>query len=150
MILDQQEHLLDQRDLGETEREQIMADVREDAEKVRSLDIADDEVLFGLGGRAYFRTLAEYNGPETAAALDIPLFLAQGGRDYQVTPDGDFPVWQDALAGMSKVSLERYDDLNHLFQESEGPMTNTEYYDPAAVLDERLVDAVTTFVDDNT
>jgi dienelactone hydrolase len=149
VILDQQEHLLDQRDLGETEREQIMADVREDAEKVRSLDIADDEVLFGLGGREYFRTLTEYNGPETAAALDIPLFLAQGGRDYQVTPDEDFPIWQEALAGMPNVSLERYDDLNHLFQESEGPMTNTEYYDPAAVLDERLVDAVATFVDSN-
>ena len=148
-ILDQREHLLDQRDLGETEREQFLANIPEAAEKIRSLDIGDDEVLLGLGGREYFRTLTEYDGPETAATLETPLLLAQGGRDYQVTPDGDFPLWQDALAGLSNVSFELYDELNHLFQESAGPTTNSEYYRPAAVLDERVVDDIATFVDSN-
>ena len=148
-ILDQRAHLLDQRDLDGTEREQFLAEIPEAAEKIRSLDIGDDEVLLGLGGREYFRTLTEYDGPEAAAMLDTPLLLAQGGRDYQVTPDGDFPLWQDALAGLSNVSFELYDDLNHLFQEGEGPTTNSEYYRPAAVLDERVVDDVATFVDSN-
>jgi pimeloyl-ACP methyl ester carboxylesterase len=149
-ILDQQRHLLEQQDLSEAERENALADVRTVAEKIRSLDIGDEEVLLGLGGREYFRSLAEYDGPETAADLDVPLFVGQGGRDYQVTPDDDFPVWQSALSDRSAVRFERYSSLNHVFQDGTGPSTGAEYFDADAVFDQRVVEDVAAFVERHT
>ena len=147
LVLDQQRHLLDQQDLTGEEREEAMAEVRETAAKIRTLDIGDDEVLLGLGGREYFRTLAEYDGPETAASLEIPLFLGQGGRDYQVTVEGDFSLWEAALSEASDAQFTVYEDLNHLFQRGEGPSTGSEYYERDAVLDRRVVEDVAAFVD---
>jgi len=145
-VLDQQRHLLDQQDLPDEEREQALAEARATAEKIRSLDIGEDEVLLGLGGREYFRTLAEYDGAETAAGLEIPLFLAMGGRDYQITVEEDLPVWQDALSE-NDVEVAVYEDLNHQFQRGEGPSTGTEYYEPGAVFDRRVVEDIAAFVD---
>ena len=147
LVLDQRRHLLDQQDLTDEEREEAMAEVRETAEQIRTLDIGDDEVLLGLGGREYFRTLAEYDGPETAASLEIPLFLGQGGRDYQVTVEADFSRWENALSEASDVQFTVYDDLNHLFQRGEGASTGSEYYERDAVLDRRVIEDVAAFVD---
>jgi pimeloyl-ACP methyl ester carboxylesterase len=148
-VRDQQRHLIDQRDLTDAEREQALAEADALAENISSLDIDDDEVLLGLGGREYFSSLAAYDGPETAAKLDIPLFLAQGGRDYQVTDEQDLPLWKDALSGMSGVQFAVYDNLNHLFQHSDGPMTPSEYYEPAAVFDQRVVEDIGAFIEQN-
>jgi len=146
-VLSQQRHLLAQRDLSAAEREEALAEFRPTVEKIRSLDIGDDEVLLGLGGREYFRSLAEYDGPAAAAALDSPVFVGQGGRDYQVTPDGDFRIWRETLSGEPRVRFERYPDLNHLFQAGSGPATSTEYYDPEAVFDRRVVEDVAAVVE---
>lgn len=146
-VLDQQRHLIEQRDLTAREREAALERARSRAERIRTLDIADDEVLLGLGGREYFRSLAAYDGPETAAGLDLPLFVGQGTRDYQVTPDGDFPRWEAALAGRSDVRLELYEGLNHLFQAGRGPSTPAEYFAPEAVLAGRVVEDVVGFLE---
>lgn len=145
-VLDQQRHLIEQRNLSESEREEALADAREIAEKIRSLDMNDDEVVLGLGGREYFQSLAEYEGPEAAAELEIPLFVGQGDRDYQVTPDGDFPIWKDALSNQSNVRFELYEGLNHVFQDGTGPSTGVEYFDADAVLDQCVVEDITIFV----
>lgn len=149
-ILDQERYLIDQQELTEEKRVEALAEARMKAEKIRTLDIGDDEVLLGLGGREYFRSLAEYDGPAVAADLEIPLFIGQGQRDYQVTPDEDFPVWRDALSGQSDVRLEVYDGLNHVFQDGTGPSTGTEYFQPAAVFDRRVVEDIAGFVEANT
>ncbi|PSP38636.1 hypothetical protein BRC71_05295 [Halobacteriales archaeon QH_7_65_31] len=146
-VLDQRRHLIEQQDLSGSEREEALADARDVAEQIRSLDIGDDEVLLGLGGREYFRSLAEYDGPETAAESEVPLFVAQGDRDYQVTPDGDFSIWREALSDESNARFERYDGLNHLFQDGTRPSTGAEYYDPDAVFARRVVEDITAFVE---
>ena len=43
-----------------------------------------------------------------------PLFILQGGRDYQVT-NTDFALWQKGLKSRKNCSLRLYPDLNHLF-----------------------------------
>lgn len=148
-ILDQQRHLLDVRGVTGEERERAISELEARTEQVRSLDIGDDEVVFGLGGREYFETLAGYDALEAAAGLEIPLLLGQGGRDYQITVEDDLPLWQEALSGQSTVEFELYDDLNHLFQQSEGPRTNTEYYQPEVVLAQRVVEDIAAFVEEN-
>jgi pimeloyl-ACP methyl ester carboxylesterase len=146
-VLDQRRHLLDQQNVTDEEREEALAELQKTAEKIRTLDIGDDEVLLSLGGREYFRTLAEYDGPKTAAGLEIPLFLAMGGRDYQITVENDLPIWREALSSASDVAIEVYDDLNHLFQQGEGPSTGREYYEPDAVFDRRVIEDVAAFVE---
>ncbi|SCL50185.1 hypothetical protein GA0070604_2069 [Micromonospora eburnea] len=76
----------------------------------------------------------------TAAALDKPMLILQGGRDYQVTVDDDLTSWQAGLAQRPDVVIRIYDADNHLFFPGSGPSTPAEYeppqhVDPAVVAD---------------
>jgi len=95
------------------------------AERVDDLDIEDGETVLG-GGRPYWESLASYDAVATARGLSVPLFLGFGGRDYQV-PTADRDRWREALAGESGVTVETYDDLNHLFIPGSGPSSPEEY-----------------------
>ena len=62
----------------------------------------------------YFQSLAELAPLVTAQAIEQPLLILQGERDYQVTMV-DFGVWQEAFADSERVSLKSYPALNHQF-----------------------------------
>ena len=66
------------------------------------------------------------------------MLVLQGGRDYQVTPDGDFPRWKKALEENEHAQFELYPPLNHLFIAGEGQSTPTEYDEPLHV-DETVI-----------
>jgi dienelactone hydrolase len=83
--------------------------------------------LFGGIGAQYWRELTHDNPAATAAALDIPILLLQGGRDYQVTVDDDLARWRHALAGHDNVTERRYPNANHLFIDGSGPPNPDEY-----------------------
>lgn len=75
-----------------------------------------------------------------AAALDRPMLILQGGRDYQVTVEDDLARWQEALAGRPDVTIRVHAADNHLFFPGDGPSTPAEYdppehVDPAVVAD---------------
>lgn len=118
------------------------------AERIRSLDFPDDEVVY-LGGDEYWRTLAEYDHLQTASDLAVPRLLLFGERDYQVTVEEDLPRWKDALDGESNVTFRRYDRLNHLFMPGSGKPNNEEYFQTDHVA-ERVVGDLTAFVGDAT
>jgi len=146
LIVRQTEHLLD---LGsalvpESQRQEQLETVREEAEQMRTLDIGDDEVV-RFGGREWHRSLQEYHQTATAANLDIPLLLIQGGQDWQVTVENDLPIWRDALEEKRNATIEVYDNLNHMFQPSSGRRTRAEYLQDRPV-DERVIDTISTFV----
>jgi uncharacterized protein len=76
----------------------------------------------------------------TAAALDKPMLILQGGRDYQVTVDDDLTGWQAGLAHREDVVIRVYDADDHLFFPGSGPSTPVGYeapqhVDPAVVTD---------------
>ncbi len=76
----------------------------------------------------------------TAAHLDKPMLILQGGRDYQVTIADDLIGWQTGLADRDDVTIHIHDADNHLFFSGSGPSTPTEYepaqhVDPAVVTD---------------
>jgi len=81
---------------------------------------------------AYWLDLRAYNQGAVACALNVPMFLLQGTRDFQVT-EQDFEGWERMLAGREDVTLKRYPGLNHLFMEGEGPSTYAEYHRPGHV-----------------
>lgn len=97
----------------------------------------EGEVLLGARA-AYWIDMSKYDALAVAAKLDRPIFVAQGGRDYQVTKT-DFEAWKKALAGRKDVRYALYPELNHLFGSGEGKSSPEEYQRRTPV-DPRLID----------
>jgi alpha/beta superfamily hydrolase len=88
-------------------------------------------------GAQFWRDVADYDPVATATELDAAAYALQGGRDYQVTAEDDFPAWRDAL-GSDHARL--YDDLNHLFIPGEGDPSPGEYFRPGNVAEAVVAD----------
>jgi fermentation-respiration switch protein FrsA (DUF1100 family) len=110
--------------------------VEEMAEQVRNLSIEEDEMIFG-GSYAYWEYLSDYEPVVVASALDIPVLVLQGERDYQVTME-DFQLWAQGL-GNSAVFIS-YGELNHLMMYGTGPSTPDEYFLGGNVAEEVVED----------
>ncbi|MGW5746039.1 hypothetical protein [Amycolatopsis sp. NPDC003861] len=97
------------------------------------------DLLFGWPA-SYWLDLRGYDPVATAAALDRPMLILQGGRDYQVTATGDLVRWQEGLAHRPDVTIRVHEAADHLFFRGEGPSTPAGYeapqhVDPAVVAD---------------
>jgi dienelactone hydrolase len=75
---------------------------------------------------AYWIDLRGFDPPAAASALEVPMLLLQGGRDYQVTA-ADFDKWRTTLAKRQDVAFKLYPALNHLFIAGAGPSLPAEY-----------------------
>ncbi|WP_121822619.1 alpha/beta hydrolase [Halostella salina] len=126
--------------VSDLERERIDA-VRDAVERIRAGEVAEGELVLNAPP-GYWESLESYDQVETAASLSRPLFIAQGGRDYQVTVEEDFRRWRDALT-RANVTFERYPDLNHLFMPGEGTPNPSEYYRPNHVAEALVADLAT-------
>jgi hypothetical protein len=145
-IVAQTEHLATLDGTVTDAEQQQLAQVKALAEKIRTLDIDDDEVVNNYGGDEYYRTLQEYDHIATVQDLSSPRYVAQGGSDWQVTVAEDLDNWRTALDGESTAAIEVYPDLNHHFQESTGKETAQEYQEPDSHVAERLVADIASFV----
>ncbi|HKL51165.1 MAG TPA: alpha/beta fold hydrolase [Wenzhouxiangellaceae bacterium] len=101
--------------------------------------------LLGLP-ESYLIDLREYDPVAMAESLDLPMLIAQGGRDYQVTVEDDFARWQSVMSGRSAVRTTLYESLNHLFISGDGMATPTEYMTRAGHVDDRLLDDLADFI----
>lgn len=109
------------------ENESLAINMSIDAiEKIKTLNISEDEKILNAY-KTYWEYLYNYDQVKTAEALEIPIFILQGKRDYQVTYEDDYMIWNNTLYDDNKVLLKSYNLLNHLFISGEGPPTNTEY-----------------------
>lgn len=95
------------------------------------------ELPFGLSG-SYWLDLRSYDPVSEASALDKPMLILQGGRDYQVTVQDDLLRWKEGLAHRPDVTIRVYEADNHLFFPGTGPSTPAEY-DPAQHVDPAVV-----------
>ncbi|EWM18410.1 alpha/beta fold hydrolase [Kutzneria sp. 744] len=95
------------------------------------------ELPFGVPA-PYWLDLRDYDAPATAARLDVPMLILQGGRDYQVTVDDDLALWQAELADRPNVTVRVYEADNHMFSPGSGPSTPAEY-EPAQHVDPEVV-----------
>jgi dienelactone hydrolase len=115
--------------------------VARQADLVDSPDLSDAtpaaELPFGVPA-SYWLDLRAYDAPATAAALEIPILLCQGARDYQVTVADDLALWQETLGGRDKVTVRVYEADNHLFFPGSGPSTPAEY-EPAQHVDPEVI-----------
>jgi hypothetical protein len=141
VLLEQTRYVLGAQAIDEPTRAMKLEALRDELRRVRSEgpDAQNIEVGGITAPRRYFRDLLSPRGPEIAKELSIPIFVAQGGRDYQVTLE-DFGGWKDALGGKPETTFRLYPALNHLFARGDGPSTPDEYrwpghVDPAVIED---------------
>jgi uncharacterized protein len=103
-----------------------------------SVDTPPSELPLGSPA-AYWLDLREYDPLATAAALEVPMLLVQGGRDYQVTAE-DLAGWQGALGDRADVTFREYPSLDHLLFAGEGPSRPEDYLQPGHVAPEVVRD----------
>ncbi|MDQ3134721.1 MAG: alpha/beta fold hydrolase [Acidobacteriota bacterium] len=114
--------------LSEAERAQI-DEAKRQAALIKGLK-AGDAFTTNVAGAppSYWLDLRGYNPPLAARALNTPMLIIQGERDFNVTMD-DFRNWQ-TLAGRKGVEFKTYPKLDHLFYEGEGPASGADYAQP--------------------
>jgi len=88
---------------------------------------------------AYWLDLRGYDPTATARDLSIPIFIAQGGRDYQVPP-GELLIWREALGDHAEATIREYRSLNHLLLAGSGSSRPAEYGVPGHVATEVVED----------
>lgn len=130
--------------------EQKLQDIQKAVESLDQRALAANEIIPGFGGYAsYFYSLMEIDPLEKARKLDIPILIIQGGRDYQVSEQRDFVLWEEALRLESRVSFRLYPSLNHLLFPGEGPSSPQEYENPNHV-DETVIRDIVSWVKEHT
>ncbi|MEV6273943.1 alpha/beta fold hydrolase [Nocardia sp. NPDC051832] len=117
--------------------------VIEQAKRVDSPELSratpPEDLPFGAPG-SYWLDLRSYDPVATAAALDTPMFIAQGGRDYQVTVADDLAGWQAGLADRSDVTIRVYEADDHMLFPGGGPSLPADYARPQHVDPELIAD----------
>lgn len=95
---------------------------------------------------SYWIDLKNYDPVDVASKLPQPIMVLQGGRDYQVTTDGDFDLWKQKLESNEKNMFRLYPDLNHLFIVGEGTAVPEEYFFKPGHVDDQVLDDISEFV----
>ncbi|RDI54336.1 alpha/beta hydrolase family protein [Nocardia mexicana] len=125
------------------EAARLLATFTEQAKVVDSPELSvttpPSELPFGASG-AYWLDLRAYDPVATAVQVAKPMFIVQGGRDYQITVADDLIGWQRGLADRPDVTIRIYDALNHMLCPGTGPSTPADYeavghVDPELVTD---------------
>jgi uncharacterized protein len=116
------------------EKQVYLDEITQQVARVKSLGPSDVNSSLRLlrAPVSYWLDLRGYDPPEAAKALQQPVLILQGERDYQVTMD-DFHRWKAALASQPNVTFKSYATLNHLFMEGNGKSSPAEYDKPGHV-----------------
>ena len=118
------------------------------AQQVRRVKMLSNEdgpktEVFGASP-SYWLDLDGYHPHQEARALDAPMLILQGERDYQVTME-DFANWKAALSDREHVRFKSYPNLNHLMLGGSGLSQPAEYEEPGHVAPE-VIDDITKWV----
>jgi len=66
----------------------------------------------------YLKEMENHPAADYLTAIEKPVLILHGGKDFQVTTEKDFALYQKICAGKQNVTLKLYPELNHLFMKS--------------------------------
>ncbi|MDR0313919.1 MAG: lysophospholipase [Treponema sp.] len=66
----------------------------------------------------YFKELDGHPVADYLTAIKKPVFILQGGKDFQVSQEKDFALFQKICAGKPNVNFKLYPELNHMLMKS--------------------------------
>jgi len=115
-----------------------LAELERQVMLVKNLSMNETEKIFGVP-KSYWVDLATYDPVQSAQLLDIPMFILQGERDYQVTMV-DYDRWNETFSNNPLVRLKTYPSLNHFFMTGTGIPTNAEYMVEGHVEEDVILD----------
>ncbi len=135
LILDQISYLASPEGGADPAAQKLLDGLADKVALVESADLSPDtpatDLPLGIPA-SYWLDLREYDPVATTAGLSIPVFISQGGRDYQVPPS-ELALWRSGLAGKTDVTIHEYPALNHLLMAGSGPVRPAEYAVPGHV-----------------
>lgn len=146
LMLEQVEYLLSLEETVPPQAQEQIDAIRAEVAALQDVQSAEDAPQDSYLGVPveYWLDLRAYDPVATAQSLDLPMLIAQGERDYQVTLE-DFEGWQAGLAERDTVRFETYPALNHLFMAGEGQPSPQEYAQPGHV-DPAVIDDIATWI----
>ena len=85
---------------------------------------------------------------QTAVDLDLPLFIAQGEKDWQVRPADGVEAWQAKLPQDFDAVYKLYPDMTHMLFDLQGTPTGTaaDYMAADARVSETLIEDIATWI----
>lgn len=137
------------------EGDKLLAQVKEQVKTVKSKDLSADTPLdqlpLNIPGK-YWLDLRNYDPVAVMQNTSQPMLILQGGRDYQVTVDGDYSLWlslgqsNHSSAQVSRFTFKLYPNLNHIFAPGQGMATPAEYMTKPAHVDKMVIDDITHWI----
>jgi hypothetical protein len=114
--------------------------VRKETARLREGADPNDVKILNVAA-SYWNELNEYaaRSLEQAKSLKCRLFIANGGRDYQITRK-DFDLYRKTLEKRKNATFQWYEDLNHLFMPGKGKATPAEFLKPNHVAETLIRD----------
>lgn len=128
IIIDQYKYIYSKDGLSKGEK-QMIKEIKRKSKNVSKIDENSNFDASDLSlnqNQYYWNYMINYNQVETLKEIELPVFIAQGERDYQV-PMKEFEIWQKKLKNKSNIFFKSYPKLNHLFIEGEGKSYPDEY-----------------------
>lgn len=105
------------------------------------------QTLFGIN--AYYQLdEMRVDAVETAVCNALPLFIAQGAQDWQVTLEDGLEGWRARLPEDFAATYVVYENMNHLLSEMAGEATGTalDYADPDARVSPALIEDIAKWI----
>lgn len=99
--------------------------VAADVAQIRAGVLPADGVLLDTPA-PYWEAFRTLNPPAVARALQKPVLVLQGERDYQV-PMTEYNLWLQQLQDVPNAAFHLYPGLNHLFLNGQGQPSPAEY-----------------------
>ncbi len=93
---------------------------------------------FQLGPTDWWYNLRDIEAPEVSKKQNVPLFVVQGGKDFQV-PASHLELWKEALKERDNVSYKFYPNMHHFLAENPNATGTTADYLAPANTSEQLI-----------
>lgn len=139
-------------DLDESDRAVAQASVDAELAKLDTMPSMTAEELqnslfFGISAW-YQMDLMSVDTAQTAIALQKPLFITQGEKDWQITPADGIDAWKAALGDqLTTVTYADYPNMNHMLCDMEGESAgDTSDYTSGGTVSETLIQDIAAWI----